>query len=433
VLVDAGHEELDKALAMTRKLVTDGQVPAVFEATFQHDNVLVRVDVLERQSSGRWRLIEVKSSVDLKEHYLYDVAIQRLVLEGCGLKVSPCLMHLNREYVYDGHKYELEKLFQTRDLTEQTAALAKGLPALIREQRKILAQAEPPEIEAGRQCENPWRCEFYDVCNPPLPQDHISNLPSISPQKIEKLKTLGVELIRDIPKDFSLTERQRRAWECVKTGKPWFGKGLKKALAELEYPLYFMDFETFAPALPRFAGMRPYGQIPFQWSVHVQRKPGAEPEHYEFLSDNEDDPRPAFIQGLIRVIGRKGSIVAYSTGFEAGCLKNLAQWLPEYEDQIENIQDRLWDLLARIRAHVYHPAFAGSFSLKRVLPALIPEMSYEDMEVAEGNEAGLAWEKMIHGQVDSDERTRLRQALLDYCGQDTLAMVRLAGTLAEAC
>jgi hypothetical protein len=431
VRIEAGHEELDKALALTAQAVAEGQVPALFEATFQHDHVLVRADILERHAKGKWRLIEVKSATEIKDRYVYDVAIQRLVLEGCGFKVVPCLMHLNREYVYDGKQYELEKLFRIRDLTDETAALTKDVRELIREQRRMLAQPQAPDIEAGRQCTDPWPCEFYDVCNKRLPDDHIRNLPGLSSQKFQKLKDLGVELIGDIPKGFALTERQKRVWECVRSGKPWFGKGLKGTLAQLEYPVHFMDFETLGLALPRFAGTRPYDQLPFQWSLHIQRKPGGAVEHYEFLADNEGDPRPLFLKSLCQEIDRKGSIVVYSN-FESGCLKSLAQWLPKYRDEITNIQDRLWDLLPVMRAHVYHSAFCGSFSLKSVLPALVPEMSYDGMEVAEGSDAGLAWEKMVHGEVDSAETKRLREALLTYCKQDTLAMVRLLDVLRSA-
>jgi len=227
-----------------------------------------------------------------------------------------------------------------------------------------------------------------------------------------------------------LTDRQKRAWECAKAGRPWFGKGLKEALAGLRYPLYFMDFETLGVALPRYAGISPYDQIPFQWSVHLQRKPGADLEHYEFLADDANDPRLEFVNSLCPVLGKKGSVVAYNSGFESGCLESLAQWFPNYRDEITNIQKRLWDLLPVMRAHVYHSAFRGSFSLKSVLPALVPEMSYDGMEVAEGSDAGPAWEKMIHGEVDSAERKRLHEALLTYCRQDTLAMVRLLEVLA---
>jgi CRISPR/Cas system-associated exonuclease Cas4 (RecB family) len=432
VLIEAGHEEMGKALRQTEQAVAAKQHRAIFEAAFTHANVLARIDILERLPRNQWRLIEVKSSTSLKDYYLYDVAVQRFVLEGLGMTVVPCLLHLNREYVYDGKQYELEKLFVIRDVTDETAALEQEVRDLLREEWKVLARAKPPDIEPGSHCTKPYGCEFYDVCNTSLPIDHVANLPGISPKKLEELASQGIESIGKIPKDFSLTDRQRRAWECAKTGKPWFGKGLKLSLAGLRYPLYFMDFETLAAALPRYAGMSPYGQIPFQWSLHIQRTPGAEPEHFEFLADRSSDPRPEFVKALCQVIGKKGSVVAYNSRFESGCLRSLAEEMPQHKDEVGNIQDRLWDLLPVMRAHVYDLAFRGSYSLKSVLPALVPHMSYDGMEVAEGSDAGLAWEKMLLAEVGSEERKRLKGALLAYCKQDTLAMVRLLEVLAAA-
>jgi len=239
---------------------------------------------------------------------------------------------------------------------------------------------------------------------------------------------MGVESIRDIPDDFPLNERQRRAAMCVHTRKPWFSAELNKDLESLKYPLYFMDFETVNPAIPRFAGMRPYDQIPFQWSVHVLREPGAEPEHFEFLATDNSDPRREFINSLCAALGNSGSIVVYSA-FESQRLSELAAWLPEFADRIKKIQSRLWDLLPIVRNHVYHPKFAGSYSIKNVLPALVPGMSYEGMEVADGTDAGLAWESLVRGKLDQNEHDTIRKALLDYCGQDTLAMVRLLDKL----
>ena len=239
---------------------------------------------------------------------------------------------------------------------------------------------------------------------------------------------MGVESIREIPDDFDLTEIQRRAATCVQTGEPWFSPELGKALSGLRYPLCFMDFETVNPAIPRFAGMRPYDQLPFQWSVHVQRKPGAELEHHEFLATDASDPRREFISSSLPALGESGSIVVYSS-FESQRLSDLAAWLPEFAERINAIQARLFDLLPVVREHVYHPAFAGSYSIKSVLPALVPEMTYEGMEVANGQDAGLAWESLVRGSVNPGERDRIRKALLDYCGQDTLAMVRLLDKL----
>jgi CRISPR/Cas system-associated exonuclease Cas4 (RecB family) len=345
VLIEAEPEEMDKALQQTEAAVTGRQHPALFEATFADDDILARVDILERLPRNKWRLIEVKSSTKVKDYYLYDVAVQQLILERLGMKVIPCLMYLNREYVYDGNQYELDKLFVTRDVAEETGALGKDVKDLIREERKALDRAKPPDIEPGGHCTSPFTCEFYDVCNKPLPVDHVANLPGITPKRLEDLARQGIESIGNIPKTFPLNERQKRAWECARTGKPWFGEDLKKAFADLRYPLYFMDFETLGVALPRYAGMSPYDQIPFQWSVHVQRKPGAELEHYEFLADDTNDPRPEFVKALCQVIGKKGSVLAYNSGFESGCLGSLAEELPQYKDEIGNVQGRLRDLL----------------------------------------------------------------------------------------
>ena len=179
---------------------------------------------------------------------------------------------------------------------------------------------------------------------------------------------------------------------------------------------------------PWFAGMRPYDHLPFQWSIHVRREPGAEPEHHEFLATGASDPRREFISSLCAALGETGSIVVYSS-FESQRLSELGSGFPEFANRIHAIQRRLFDLLPLVRAHVYHPAFAGSYSLKSVLPALVPGMSYDGMEVADGQDAGLAWEKLISGSLDQAERERIREALLDYCSQDTLALLRLVVSL----
>jgi len=246
---------------------------------------------------------------------------------------------------------------------------------------------------------------------------------------VAKLAALGVQSIHDIPEDYPLSGRLRRACTCVRTGTPWFGPEIKGELRALEYPLYYMDFETVNPAIPRFAGMRPYDLIPFQWSVHLQRQPGSAPEHFEFLATDTSDPRPAFISALCDALGDRGSIVVYHQQFESQRLCDLALWLPEFSKRIKKIQDRLSDLLPVIRNYVYHPAFGGSYSLKSVLPALVPKMAYEGMAVADGQAAGLAWESLVRGGLDRDESDRIRKALLNYCGQDTLGMVRLVEKL----
>jgi predicted RecB family nuclease len=431
--VEVCERSLDQAIRATRELVADPNIPAIFEAVFEHGGVLVKVDVLHRRRDGRWRLIEVKSTTDVKDHHYEDVAIQYRVVSRSGLDLaSACLAHVNRGYIYPGGEIDPRRFFRIRNLTRRVQRLQPKLTFQLRSEFTVLAMQEPPDIAPGRHCTDPVTCEFYERCNPPRPTDHIGYLPRMHASAVEELEEMGVESIRDIPDEFELTDIQRRAATCVQTGEPWYSPELGTLLSGLKYPIYFADFETVNPAIPRFAGMRPYDQLPFQWSVHVQRAPEAKPVHFEFFATEASDLRREFIASLCDALGDSGSIVVYHAGFESQRLADLAAWLPQFAGRIKQIQDRLWDLLPIVRNHVYHPAFAGSYSLKSVLPALVPEMSYKDMEVANGQEAGLAWESLGRGGLDSGEPDRIRKALLDYCRQDTLAMVKLVDTLGLA-
>jgi len=430
--VEVRNEELDKAIRTTRELTANREVPAIFEGTFEHGGVLVRADILHRRRDGRWRLIEVKSTTDVKDHHLGDVAIQHRVVRRSGIDLAAsCLAHVNREYVYDGGAIDVHRFFKIRNLTRQVESLQPELTVQLRSEFRVLAMPVAPNVPVGEHCNNPFTCEFFDHCNPPIPEDHILRLPRIHASTVAKLVALGVQSIHDIPENYPLTGRLRRACASVQMGQPWYSPEFGEELRKLKYPLYFADFETVNPALPRFSGMRPYDQIPFQWSVHVQRQPGTAPEHFEFLATDRSDPRQAFISALCDVLGDHGSIVVYSQQFESQRLSDLASWLPEFSGRINKIQRRLWDLLPVIRNHVYHPAFGGSYSLKSVLPALVPNMTYEGMKVGDGKAAGLAWESLVRGELDGWEREKIRKALLDYCGQDTLALVKLLDRLRQ--
>lgn len=429
--VEVGSDEgLDHAIRATRELVANPEIPAIFEGTFENDGVLVRVDVLHRRRDGRWRLVEVKSSTSLKEEHLDDVGIQSRVVSRSGLDLASVnLAHVNRDYVFDGGSIDPRKFFKIRNLTRRIARLQPKLTFQLRAEFTVLNMPNAPDLPPGPHCTDPVTCEFYHRCNPPCPDDHIGYLPRLHASAMEELEELGVESIRDVPDDFELTETQRRAATCVQKWKPWFSPELSAELDKLEYPLRFVDFETINPCVPRFAGMRPYDHLPFQWSVHVEREPGAPAEHFEFIAPDASDPRREFTISLCSALGESGSIAVYNQQFEQGRLEELATWLPEYANRIKSIESRLFDLLPVIRNHVYHPVFAGSYSLKSVLPALVPDMTYEGMEVADGTEAGIAWESLVRGGLDQVEREKTQKALLDYCGQDTLALVRLLETL----
>ena len=423
---------LDQAIRATRELIASPDIPAIFEGTFEHGGVLVRVDILHRRRDGRWRLIEVKSTTDVRDHHVPDVAIQHRVLSRSGLEIaSASVAHVNRNYVYPGGEIDPRGFFSIRNITRRVQRLQPKLTSQLRSEFRVLALPTAPNIRVGPHCTDPVVCEFFDHCNPPRPNDHIGFLPRMHASAVEELEEMGVESIRDIPHDFELSDIQRRAATCVQTGEPWFSLELRDVLDGLMYPLCFADFETVNRAIPQFAGMRPYDHLPFQWSVHVQREPGAEPEHHEFLATDASDPRREFICSLCTALGETGSIVVYSS-FESKRLSELGSWLPEFADRINAIQVRLFDLLPLVREHIYHPTFAGSYSLKSVLPALVPYMTYTGMQVANGQAAGLAWERLIRGGCGKGERERNRKALLDYCSQDTLGLMRLVETLHRA-
>jgi hypothetical protein len=247
---------------------------------------------------------------------------------------------------------------------------------------------------------------------------------------LQRLEEIGVNDILEIPADFSeLNEIQQRVRDCVVNDTLYLDEEIKNELGKLVYPVHYLDFETFNPALPLYIGTRPYEVIPFQWSDHILDKDGTL-RHQEFLHDGTGDPRPAFTKGLVNTLGKSGSIVVYS-GYEAGLIKALSDALPQYSDALLALLPRIFDLLTQVRNYCYHPEFHGSFSIKSVLPALVPGMSYKDMEINEGGLASLAYLELISPKTSLDRCNKLRTDLLKYCERDTVAMVKLVEALSK--
>ncbi len=425
--VEVCERSLDQAIRATRELVANREVPAIFEGVFEHDGVLVRVDILHRRRDGRWRLIEVKSSASKKEEHLDDVAIQYRVLSRCGLDVgSCCLAHVNRALHFRGGTIDPWRFFRIRNLTRRVERLQPKLTFQLRSQFTVLPCQQRRTSHRAVTALDPVTCEFYDRCNPPRPDDHIGYLPRIHASAMEELEEMGIESIRDIPDDFELTEIQRRAATCVQTGEPWFDRdGLAAKMATLTLPI--CTSSTLRPSIRRSLDLLKCvrtSKFLFNGRPTSRTNPARSQSTTSFSPQTPAIPGASSSRSLCAALGESGSIVVYSS-FESQRLSDLASWFPEFADRINAIQARLFDLLPVVREHTYHPAYAGSYSIKSVLPALVPEMTYEGMEVANGQAAGLAWESLVRGGLDCDERERIRKALLDYCGQDTLAMVRL--------
>lgn len=243
----------------------------------------------------------------------------------------------------------------------------------------------------------------------------------------------GIELIRDVPLDFGLGVAATIQRDCVRSGQPHIDrKALREFLSTLVFPQYHLDFETFQTPIPPYDGTRPYQQIPFQFSLHIWHSYDSEPEQVEFLADGDTDPRPQILELLQRHIGPVGSVVAYNSSFEEHILRKSAEVCPEYAHWVLGLLERMKDLLIPFRSFsYYHPDQGGSASLKRVLPALLPELSYDELEIGEGGTASSEYMRVTFGDVAEEERQRVRGALLDYCRLDTLAMVRIVGKLKQ--
>ena len=428
VLIGEDHLHHEEAVQSTLEALKDSSVCAIYEAAFLYDGVRIRVDILERLENGKWNLIEVKSSTSVKDVHLPDVAVQLYVLRGAGLEIEKeFLMHVNNQYVYDGKELDLNSFFIGSDVTEEVVAMQKTVPGKISELKEMLSYSDPPDISPSRHCSKPYECEFFEYCTKEMPEHWIMELSGIKQTKLNELVVIGINDIRDIPSNCSLTDLQDRIRTSVVNNEEYITEELERELTDVEYPIHFLDFETISTAIPRFAGTRPYQTIPFQWSNHILQKDGVL-EHHDYLCNEDKDPRVEFTFKLLSVLGIKGSIFIYST-YEITIIKTLSIHLTEYREKLLDTLDRFKDLRALTKKHFYHPEFHGSFSLKSVLPALVTGMDYESLGIQEGSEASSEYLRMIDPSVSSEEREKIKEDLLAYCGQDTLAMVRIRDEL----
>ena len=434
VLVDEEAWQHDEAVTRTQALLADLAVPAIFEAAFVHARVRIRVDVLERLPGGAWGVREVKSGTGVKDVHLPDVAVQRFVLEGAGLSVpSVEIIHVDRNYIRGDSGIDWQAFFKRADVTADVKPLMKSVPARVEELHRVLGLPDTPAIEPDRHCSSPYDCEFWEHCTRDKPEDWIFYLP-VQPDRFEALRAAGIERIVDIPDDFPLSERQERVRTVLRSGMPFISPDLAQALDGFGPPADYLDFETVNPDIPLYPGTRPYEHIPFQWSLHRVEADG-HVEHHEFLASGRVDPRRELAEKLLLTLGKEKRPILVYSHFEARVLGDLVSALPDLAQEIDQVRGRLCDLLLVVRRHVYHGAFRGSFSLKDVAPALVPDFGYEDLAgVSHGLAAGVAFLRLAHGELGSpEEEERIRAALLAYCERDTMALVALHRTMREWC
>jgi hypothetical protein len=429
VLVEEDYWQHDASVSATESLIADPSIEVIFEAGFTELDVRIRSDVMIRVPDTQlWDLVEVKSSTSPKPQYDDDIAIQALVIETAGVRLrKKMVLVIDNSYVFDGVELDLQNYLSLHDRTSKVDAKEQETRESLDRFHKV-ANGDVPDIEPSPHCRQPYLCSFWDYCTAEVPKNWIMELPRIGAKTVAELRSQGVESIRGVPSGFPLTDQQAKVRTAVITDDEWVSPELNSVLIDESPANHFLDFETFNPGIPIYEGTRPYEKIPFQWSCHSKTDQGAI-DHTEFLASPTSDPRRAFAESLIAHIGVSGSVVVYSS-FEKGVLTALENQFPDLGDELRAIKERLWDLLEVVRNNYYHPEFHGSYSIKAVLPALVPELAYDDLALQAGDSASVSFQNLVLDKtLDDDDKNRIESELKAYCARDTLAMFKILGRL----
>lgn len=421
-------------IALTKQLIDEG-VSDIYEATFEYDGILVMVDILHRSNEG-WEVYEVKSSTKVSDVYIDDASVQYYVLKGSGLDVKKVsIVHLDNQYVR-GDTLEIEGLFFREDVTEAVLERQDHIPSQLTIFKGFLddKEKEPDiDIEIGAHCTKPYTCDAYDYCwkrQREIPDYSVFDIFNMGRKPIG-LYRRGIVKVEDIPDEYLTTDKQKLVVDAYKHDLQIIDrKPIRSFLDSLTYPIYHLDFETFQQAIPEIEGTRPFQQIPFQYSLHIEHEDGRL-EHFEFLGDEESDPREALVISMIEQIPQGATVMVFNESFEKTRIKELARDFPMYAEPLMKIRDGIVDLaLPFSRRHYYHPELRGKYSIKVVLPHLVPEMAkaYKELELVQnGSDAMNTFPRLK--TMGQEERDRYRSALLRYCELDTLAMVRVLARL----
>ena len=417
---------MSRMVEATRELLDNGARFPIFEGTFEHDGILVRADALIPDGIG-WRLVEVKASTSVKDYHILDCAIQEWVLRNAGIPVkSIMLAHVNNQFVYQGDG-NYDGLLIEHDLTDEILHVDPRVEDLIDTAREAIADGMP-NVTVGAQCSRPYDCAFQNYCWPTDSEYPIGGLRG-SKAKLGQYVAEGCCDIRDVPADEITADTQMRIHRVTCEGVPEVLDGAGRILSALAYPRYYLDFETIAPAVPFWAGTRPYRAIPVQWSCHVDDGSGdgsyQSMRHEEFIDLSGQPPMHALAEKLIDVLGDSGPVLMY-TNYEEQVIRTLADMFPDLRRDLQKIIDRLFDLHPVVKDHYYHPDMLGSWSIKAVLPTINPDMDYKKLEgIQEGTAASSGFLEAISPETDMVRKLELEEQLRRYCRFDTEAMVEI--------
>ena len=425
VNVNAEPWQYDELLDQTQRFIEREDVSTIFQASFMtQDRLFCKSDVVERTEEG-WILSEIKSSTSVKQSHIYDVGFQRLVMEKLGYTVVACrVIHVNKFYKRK-EAIKPESITAIRDITEQVEEIMPIVEREVAEAQSVVELAEVNDHPAYAGNLSAWLNIYGHIHKQTTSNDSIFNFAQLTPQQVRSFYEAGIEKIQDAeptalkPKQ----QMQRAAW--VEPNPIIDLPKIHTFMSSLEYPLYFLDYETSGHVLPLYDNTKPYQQVPFQYSLHVLQSPDSELEHYEFLHQELSLPASDLSAKLLSEIGSEGTIVAWFDKFEKYCNRTLGDLAPEYKDSLIEINERMTDLRIPFANYGYvHKLFNGSTSIKKVLPVLVPELSYKTLGIQEGGAAQRSWQQAVSGERPGEEQ-QIFDDLLEYCRLDTLAMVEI--------
>ena len=414
--------DYDGAVQSTLDFINQGS-KTIFEASFKYKSFFSRADIFSLNVKKKsWDIIEVKKATSVKDYHLLDSAIQTWIILNSGFKVnSVSIMHLNFDCVYP----DLTDLFTTTDVTDEVMLLLPDIETKVLKLLDLVEKKVEPKIKIGPHCDDPFECPFKSHCWVDVPDKSVFDLYHIG-SKAWDLYNNGLTKITDLDAA-NFKGKNKKIIEVTKSNKMWVDpKGIKSELSNFKWPLYFFDFETVMPAIPRYKGTSPYTQVPFQFSCDKWESEKKGISHFEYLHTDSSDPRPGLIKAMLEGLGDSGSIVAYNQSFEISVIKKLAKFDKKNSQKLLNLVDRFVDPLPIFQNYTYHPDYNGSFSIKAVAPALIGSaLSYDSLDVGSGMDVQVYANLLLQGLASGEEKEKMIKSLLTYCHQDTLAMVEL--------
>jgi len=416
-----------KALGENAKTITQGR--------FEAGGLTCIVDVLDRVENNIFNLIEIKSSTKVKPEHYYDLAFQIIVLEKSEINVQKIeVIHVNKDYVRKGD-IDPVKITSRVDVTQKVRALIEITKKQIDKAFAVLSQKVIPDISPclvnqinvpNTQWFQDWLA-IYKTLNPNLDSYSIYRLSYPNAQQISQLEEKGICNIGEILEELALRPKQLSQIQTTRDNKRIIDKQkIKEFLSTFTYPLYFFDYETFSHVIPYFDGCQPFGDYPFQYSLHILDKPGAKLKHTEYLHTKNSNPMPELIEKLKQDIGNKGTILTWNMSYEKACNDRMAKFYPEHTEFLKSLNRRIKDLMTPFsKMWFVDKDFYGSASLKNVLPVLAPELSYKDLDIADGLLARRTWTNTVLKGENLDQKNKIMLNLSEYCTLDTFAMVRI--------